>query len=93
MDDDVPPEAFLVIDNLIMEAFNQEEQDTSTEVAKNVYSKKNWECEFHVIFYWAPYVVGGSLLFLLATLVISFMFKSCFGCSDYSNRNITCFTC
>lgn len=87
LDDDVPPEAFLVIDNLVMEVFNQEDQVQGVKIAMNAYSKKNWECEFHVIFFWAPYVVGGSLVFLLVTFVISFVFKSWFGCSDYSNRN------
>ena len=88
LDDDVPPEAYLVIDNLVIEDFNQEDQvDATPKIAMKAYSKKNWECEFHVIFFWAPYVVGGSLVFLLVTFVISFVFKSWFGCSDYSNIN------
>ena len=86
LDDDVSPEAFLVINNLVMEAFNQGQVDSERESVV-VFTKKNWECEFHVIFFWAPYVIGGSLVFLLSTLAVTFMFKSYLGCSDFSNNN------
>jgi len=86
LDDDVPPEAFLVIENLVVEVFNQPSPEEKQEDQKNVFTKKTWECEFHLIFFWAPYVIGGSLVFLLLSLVLTFIFKNSLGCSDYSNK-------
>lgn len=79
--DDVPPEAFLMIDNLMFEVFRNIE-GSETDLTSKSFSKRNWECEFHKIYDWAPYVLGGCLVFLMLAMMFSFFFKSCLGCSD-----------
>ena len=55
---------------------------------KNIgkFYRREWQCEFHHILSWAPPVVGGTLLVLLGTMAVSFLFKSCLGCSDYQRQ-------
>ena len=50
--DDVPPEAFLMMDNLMFEVFRSS-QDSDTDLTSKSFSKRNWECEFHKIYDWA----------------------------------------
>ena len=67
--DDVPPEAFLMIDNLMFEVFRNSE-GSETDLMSKFFSKRKWECEFHKIYSWAPVrqfknrgKKNGSLLF------------------------------
>jgi len=88
-DDDVPPEAFLLMDNLMLEVFRESDaavQGEDGELLAKTFSRRSWECEFHLIFDWAPYAIGGSLVFLVVLMIVSFCFKSYLGCSDYSRR-------
>jgi len=85
--DDVPPEAFLMIDNLMFEVFRNSE-GSETDLMSKFFSKRKWECEFHKIYSWAPYALGGCMVFLLFAMVFCFFFKSCLGCSDRPWRRL-----
>jgi len=85
------PVTFIVIENLMMEAFRDETKAESMFpelYRKNMgkFYRREWQCEFHHILSWAPPVVGGTLLVLLGTMAVSFLFKSCLGCSDYQRQ-------
>jgi len=90
-DDDVPPKAFLVIDNLKWEVFRQESslegglEVGSTKSRSFLDMKRHWECQFLKIFLWIPYLASGTLAFLVIFMFVCLMFKSYLGCSDYDN--------
>jgi len=90
-DDDVPPAAFLVVDNLMFEVFRKQEASVTKKLdiktTLKMHSKRNWECEFHVIYDWAPFVLGGVLIFIVVLSLLVFIFKSCLGCSDHPRRD------
>jgi len=82
------PEAFIVLENLMMEVFGEETPVESLlpELKSKQFHRRSWGCEFHHILDWAPVVVGSTLLVLVAAMISSFFFKSYLGCSDYQRK-------
>jgi len=93
-DDDVPPKAFLVVQNLMWEVFrqdssveNQKVNSTKSKSRSFANMKRQWECQFLKICLWTPYLTTGTLAFLVIFMFVCLMFKSYLGCSDYDNDN------
>lgn len=129
-DDDVPPEAFLLMDNLMLEVIIFVLPSTTMNVnywllimimagvprvgcccprggwraaGEDIFQKKlgvrvsshlwlgpgntpslSWSELAWIWFF--QYAIGGSLVFLVVLMIVSFCFKSYLGCSDYSRR-------
>jgi len=78
-----PPIAFLLVENLKLEAFRAETLlDQYPESMSQDFYRRTWECEFHMTFDWAPIAVGGGLACLVGFMLGAFLCKSSIGCGD-----------
>jgi len=74
---DVPPAAFLILENLRLEVFRREtlEDQYPEELMGDFFTLKTWECEFHMVYDWAPIVVGVGLVTLVLITVGAFIIQ------------------
>lgn len=77
------PLAFLVVENLKLEAFRAETLlDQYPESMSQDFYRRRWACEFHMTLDWAPIAVGGGLACLVGFMLGAFLCKSSIGCGD-----------
>jgi len=74
---EVKPAAYLRLENLRLEVFRREtlEDQYPEELFGDFFTLRTWACEFHVIYDWAPIMVGAGLAFLIVVMVGAFMIK------------------
>jgi len=81
------PMAFLVVENIKLEAFRDVTLvDQYPESMSQEFYRRKWECEFHMTFDWAPIAVGGGLACLVSFMLGAFLCKSSIGCGDGARR-------